>query len=578
MPENIADLYILVLDCQATGANPQQGDLLEIGWAACHPNQPLASVSKSIETHILSMPAPLPKRIKRITGISDRDIQTGQDPQFVWMRLRKAAMRVARRNQMKHCPVVIHFARYEAAFLEHLQQRFANGDPVRFRLLCTHQISRKLLPGLPRKGLRAVAGFLGHTIDPPRRSAPHVAATYVIWRHFLPDLTEHRGLRTFSDLEHWLQDKATVGDTPRKHPLERATLETIPDLPGVYRFLRANGEVLYIGKSKSLNRRVRSYFHHRKGQGEHILEMISQAKRVTYSCTDTALEAALCESDAIKQSSPPYNQALQIGHRHVSTASWQLPMPAGRRRRIVTIGPVPEDMALKLLPDILVGYRNPSAGSSAYGQWLNTLADSKAYLPPPDTFNAAIELFHLQYCGYRCKICDDYNRLLGLGLFFWDRRLREKTRQADELDPDEGRIDTDPDDWTPQQGLRFIESSICRAAHLIRRAQWFGLLANAVLSWQPGKDSGGRYRTLVIQEGHIAFKGDCTAETAPNPPCCHLPSRQDRQSDFSVGGYDRMRVLTTELKRIIGEGRSVMLQLGRRRIDRKGLAKTLRWL
>ena len=56
MPENIADLHILVLDCQATGANPQQGDLLEIGWAACHPDQPLHAVSKGIETHILSLP------------------------------------------------------------------------------------------------------------------------------------------------------------------------------------------------------------------------------------------------------------------------------------------------------------------------------------------------------------------------------------------------------------------------------------------------------------------------------------------------------------------------------------------
>ena len=487
-------------------------------------------------------------------------------------------MQVALRNQMKRCPVVIHFARYEAAFLDQLQQRFSSENLVPFQLLCTHQIARKLLPGLPRKGLRAVAGFLGHAVAPPRRCAPHVEATFFIWQRFLPDLIKKQRQRTFAELEQWLREKAPVKDAPRIYALNRADLKSIPALPGVYRFLRVNGEPLYIGKSKSLNQRVHSYFHHRKNQGEHILEMLSQAKKVTYSCTETALEAALCESDTIKRFAPPYNQALQVGERHVGVISWQLPKPASHGHRIVSIGPVPEDIALKLLPDIFEGYRNPIAGGAAYQQWLSAYNGSIAYLPPPDTFNAAIKAFHQQYYRHRDHSHADFNRLLGLGTHFWHQRLMEKAQQEDDRDLESGEIKFDPEHWTPQQGLRFIESLICKAAHQIRRAQWFGLLANCVLAWQGVMDSGGRYRTLVIQEGHISSRRYCAPETVRYPDHFYLPSRQERQSGFSVGSYDRMRVLTTELKRIISEGRPVLLRLGRRQMNSAGLAKALQWL
>jgi DNA polymerase-3 subunit epsilon len=581
MADTIADLHILVLDCQATGANPQQGHLLEIGWASCHPRQSLASVANRIETHILRLPdqAPLPHRIKRITGISDQDILSGQGPRFVWKRLRKAGSQVARRNRMRHCPVVIHFARYEAAFLEQLQQLFSNGNTVPFQLLCTHQISRKLLPGLPRRGLRAVAGFLGHAVAPPRRSAPHVAATFYIWRHFLSDLVENEGLRTLADLHRWLRETAPVNDVPRKYPLDRTALGTIPAHPGVYRFLRAGGEALYIGKSKSLKRRVRSYYNHRKGLGDHILEMLSQAQQVTYDCTDTALEAALCESDAIKRLSPPYNRALQVGQRQVGVISWHLPMPAGHRRRTVTLGPVPNDTALELLPDILDRYRDPAAGSAAYQQWLDKRNGGNGHLPPPDVFDAALEMFHLQYHRKLNGPRDHFTQLLFLGARFWCQRRMEKNLPAEKLSQGEDSIEAEHQDWPPRQALRFVESMICRAAHLIRRAQWFGLLAHAALTWQTDNDSGGRHRTLVIQEGHITARGYGAAGMLRKAHYCrHLPPRPERQTGFSVSSYDRMRVLTTEMKRIVGDGRPVRLQLGQRQIDGSGLASTLNWL
>ena len=118
----------------------------------------------------------------------------------------------------------------------------------------------------------------------------------------------------------------------------------LPARPGIYRMLRANGDLLYIGKATSLKQRVNSYFRQKGAHAEHTLEMLSQAADLRVTRTGSALEAAVLESDEIKRHSPPYNMALQTGQRKLTFCSHDLKKCAATPDSNYCIGPLPEGL------------------------------------------------------------------------------------------------------------------------------------------------------------------------------------------------------------------------------------------
>ena len=93
----------------------------------------------------------------------------------------------------------------------------------------------------------------------------------------------------------------------------REKLSQLPNLPGVYLFKDDQESVLYIGKSKSIRNRVRSYFH---GSAKHNLRiklMVSRIHDFSLIVTDTEAEALILEEQLIKRHHPRYNVALKDG-------------------------------------------------------------------------------------------------------------------------------------------------------------------------------------------------------------------------------------------------------------------------
>lgn len=82
---------------------------------------------------------------------------------------------------------------------------------------------------------------------------------------------------------------------------------TIPDSPGVYRFIDEDNTVLYIGKAASLRKRLRQYFTGTDSRGERIFTMVKKAKRVETEKTPTVLDALIVEANHIKKFLPHYN-------------------------------------------------------------------------------------------------------------------------------------------------------------------------------------------------------------------------------------------------------------------------------
>jgi excinuclease ABC subunit C len=115
-------------------------------------------------------------------------------------------------------------------------------------------------------------------------------------------------LESGSDVEFDLE--ANPGSVQRGTEVIRHFWTTLPNAPGVYRMLDAKGDVLYVGKAKSLKNRVGSYA---RGQAHsnRIARMIGETSSMEFVTTATETEALLLEANLIKQLKPRYNVLLR---------------------------------------------------------------------------------------------------------------------------------------------------------------------------------------------------------------------------------------------------------------------------
>jgi excinuclease ABC subunit C len=93
-------------------------------------------------------------------------------------------------------------------------------------------------------------------------------------------------------------------------PVIAAFVKTLPSQPGVYRMLDEKGDALYVGKAKSLKKRVVAYTQPEK-QVPRIQRMIALTRRMEFTVTHTEAEALLLESNLIKKLKPRYNILLR---------------------------------------------------------------------------------------------------------------------------------------------------------------------------------------------------------------------------------------------------------------------------
>ena len=88
-------------------------------------------------------------------------------------------------------------------------------------------------------------------------------------------------------------------------------LQEIPQTPGIYLMRDGNDQILYIGKSKKLRNRVRSYFRDQKNHSHRISLMVQQVVEIEFIVTDTEAEALALEANLIKQHQPYFNVLLK---------------------------------------------------------------------------------------------------------------------------------------------------------------------------------------------------------------------------------------------------------------------------
>jgi excinuclease ABC subunit C len=106
------------------------------------------------------------------------------------------------------------------------------------------------------------------------------------------------------------EDIASPASVRRGAGVIRSFCQHAPLGPGVYRMIAADGEVLYVGKAKSVRRRVASYVRS-FGHNNRIARMIALTTSMVFVSTETETEALLLETNYIKQMKPRFNVLMR---------------------------------------------------------------------------------------------------------------------------------------------------------------------------------------------------------------------------------------------------------------------------
>ncbi len=593
--ESLRELEVLALDCQAGGSTPAYGDMLELGWAACT-GEGLTGTVRS-RWIVPRTDRKISWAVRELTGWSEACVAEAIDERAAWAELRAETARMeAGRAAPGGVPTVIHFARFELVFLRDVCERLDGGARLPLDVVCLHAIASRLFPDLPRRNIRALAGYLGHSPANGRRAAGHVEATVFIWSALLP-LLERIGIGTWSALKAWLEERAPAArprHARRVYPLAAERRAALPDRPGVYRFLRRNGDVLYVGKATSLKKRVAGHFKARGPVTERGLELLTQVHDVSPIETPSLLEAALLESDEIKRLDPPYNVQLRLQGARVQAAlrsAWfasndlrrAAPAPDDRHR----IGPLPSEYALEPLAALI------ALGDGAFpthGLCAAALAVPTVFLPERALFDEGFRIFraeHLRAEHLRAEHLREEHlahppgddgaepttaaRLARASRALWLLRGRADAEPDD--DPENSR----PDQWDLARVRRRLERSLVQTGLLVRRARFLSLLADATVGFREPETTGAR--ALVISAGQIRDRHDLDAATAiARRPAGSPRARLDRQACFDATVYDRLRVLLTELHRVRSEGGDVALRIGHHVFGPEHVARLMRVL
>jgi DNA polymerase-3 subunit epsilon len=556
----LANLDVLIVDCQTTGASPALGAVLELGWCVVRANRPELV---DLQAHWVALPEGtlVPAQVRRLTGFDERLATAAVAPEAAWNRLKSAFTGTG-------CmPAAIHFARFELPFLRDWASRFEPEAPFPLDAVCVHAIACRLYPDLPRRSLRALAGYLGHGLHLTRRCLGHVEATAFIWQKLTRVLAE-RGVQSWGDLHTMLREPGAASSRSRKrsYPIPSTLLRALPDAPGVYHLLRSNGEVVYVGKASNLRKRVASHF--KSGPtSERVLEMLTQVSDIRIDLTETALEAALLENERIKTLHPPYNQQLTGPDRPVWFTTRHFDSAATAPSATKPVGPVPCERSLVSLPALIQLLSDESPAPALRAAALGT---SEAWAPDPGVFAAGFSQFfqkHLAASAAAGSLVTPRRRALDCAKGLLLSKLAGKPEEEPDLtEPELLPIEF----WDPERIVRHLERTLAQAYQLLRRARWLYILHDSDVMYR--EPESARTRVLLVGGGNLLQASDL--EATSRLPTFRVPLALQTHSEGSTSAataafdrskYDRLRVLTTELKRIRRDGGDVIVLAARGR-------------
>ncbi|MBD0832696.1 GIY-YIG nuclease family protein [Aestuariibaculum sp. TT11] len=194
------------------------------------------------------------------------------------------------------CILVAHNAQFDYRILC-TEFRRLGFDYIR-PSLCTVELSKNLIPDQPSYSLGKLVRSLGIPVSDRHRASGDALATLKLFKLLLDKDSSKRIIQESIKLNP-------------KHQLEPRHIDILADLPsktGVYYIHKADGEIIYIGKSNNIKKRINQHFTNTNRKSKQIQNLVDS---VTYETTGSELVALLKESEAIKTIKPKFNRALR---------------------------------------------------------------------------------------------------------------------------------------------------------------------------------------------------------------------------------------------------------------------------
>lgn len=291
----LRDVTFCVVDLETTGASIAEGAMItEIGAVKVRGGEVLGEFQT-----LVNPDTSIPAFIAVLTGITngmvaDAPPVTSALPAF----LEFAAGSV----------LVAHNARFDVGFLRHFahQQDLPWPD---FEVLDTVKLARRVVTRdeAPNHKLSSLARVFRSGTTPNHRALADARATVDVL-HGMMERLGGLGVHTLEELQTY-SSKVASAQRRKRHLADR-----LPHAPGVYLFRDDSSRVLYVGTSKDLRRRVRSYFTASETRSR-IGEMVRLATEVTGIECATPLEAEVRELRLIAEHKPSYNRRSRFPER-----------------------------------------------------------------------------------------------------------------------------------------------------------------------------------------------------------------------------------------------------------------------
>ncbi|HEX7736584.1 MAG TPA: exonuclease domain-containing protein [Ktedonobacteraceae bacterium] len=316
------EIEFVVVDTETTGLRPGSHRVIEVAGVRVRGGEVLDSFQS-----LLNPGVRIPSFIAQFTGISQEMVNTAPAshealPGFL--------------SFVEGAIVVGHNVGFDIGFLNYEAQLLGQSFPIDG--LDTIPLARRFLPGLKRFKLDSVADHLKITTSNRHRALGDARVTAAVFIRLM-ELAGKQGITTLGQLRRRLQlpvawnGDITQATTTKQLELLRsdgkvaaaavttrptgtlflnpAWRRDFPALPGVYLMKDANGQVIYVGKAKSLKDRLASYYNQPLGYTRKMDGLLQNVKEIETRVLGSELEALLVESLLIKELQPAYNVQLR---------------------------------------------------------------------------------------------------------------------------------------------------------------------------------------------------------------------------------------------------------------------------
>lgn len=288
----LRDVTFVVLDLETTGGSSAADAITEVGAVKVRGGEQLGELGTLVDPGTGISPS-----VVALTGITQAMV-TGAP--------RISSVLPTLLEFLSGAVLVAHNSPFDTGFLRAACERHARAWP-KPPVLCTARLARAALSRdeAPSVRLSALASLFGSTVRPTHRALDDARATVQVL-HGLLERVGNLGVHSLEELLALAASPAgnRATDAQRR---KRGLAEHLPNAPGVYLFRGALDEVLYVGTSGDLRRRVRTYFTGSEKR-RRVRDMVALAERVDAVQCAHSLEAHVRELRLIGAHRPRFNR------------------------------------------------------------------------------------------------------------------------------------------------------------------------------------------------------------------------------------------------------------------------------